>query len=64
MLKWKNIVILIKRNLKIICSYDMLRARTFRARRKSLGACYVLTYERTHNFLRHADNGKFQKKVC
>ena len=59
MLKWKNIVILIKRNLKIICSYNMLRARTFRARRKSLGACYVLTFERTDNFLRPVDNGKF-----
>ena len=59
MLKWKNIVILIKRNLKIICSYNMLRARTFRARRKSLGACYVLIFERTDNFLRPVDNGKF-----
>ena len=28
--------ILIKQNSKITCSYDMLPARTFRARRKSL----------------------------
>ena len=52
MLKCKNIGISIKRNSKVICSYDMLRARTFRASRKSLRAHYVHTYERASNFLR------------
>ena len=33
------------RNFKIICLYDMLRARTFYARRKSLDACYAHAYE-------------------
>ena len=52
MLKCKNIGILIKRISRIICAYDILRAHTFRARRKSLRARYTHTYERTHNFLR------------
>lgn len=34
-LKCKNTGVLIKRSSRIICSYNMLRAHTFRARRKS-----------------------------
>ena len=37
--------------MKFICLY-ILRARTFRTRRKSLRARYVDTYERARNFLR------------
>ena len=47
-----------KRNSKLICSYDMLRARTFRVRRKSLRAHYAHAYERTRNFIR-SRKGKF-----
>ena len=43
MLNLKNIGISIKRNSEVICSYDMLRARTFRASRKSLRAHYAHT---------------------
>ena len=52
MLKCKNIGVLIKRNSKIICSYDMLCAHTFCARCKSLRAHYAHLYERARNFLR------------
>lgn len=45
MLKCNNVCILIKENSKIICFYDMLRAPTFHARRKSLRAHYVHAYE-------------------
>ena len=58
MLKCKNTGILTKRNSKLICSYDMLRARTFRVRRKSLRAHYAHAYERTSNFIR-SRKGKF-----
>ena len=47
MRKCKRIDILIKRNSKIICSYDMSRAR-----RKSLRARYAYACERARNFLR------------
>ena len=43
MLNLKNIGISIKRNSEVICSYDVLRARTFRASRKSLRAHYAHT---------------------
>ena len=36
---------------KIICSYDMLRARTFCARQKFLRARYAHVYEGAHNFV-------------
>lgn len=52
MVDCKNTSILIKRYSKIICFYDMLLARTFRARRKSLHARYGQSYERARNFLR------------
>ena len=52
MLKFKNIGILIKRNSKIICSYDTLRAHTFRARHKSLRARYAPDYKCARNFFR------------
>ena len=52
MLMCKNRGILVKRNSKIICLYVMLRARTFRVRRKSLGA----SYKHTHNFLSPVHN--------
>ena len=53
MLKCKNIGVLTKQNLKIICLYDMLRAYTFGACRKSLRASHAPAYERARNFLRH-----------
>ena len=37
--------------MRFICLY-ILRARTFRTRRKSLRARYLDTYERARNFLR------------
>ena len=37
---------------KIICLYNMLRAHTFRARRKSLRARYADAYEHACNFPR------------
>ena len=49
MVECKNTSILIKRYSKIICFYDMLLARTFRARRKSLHARYGQSYERASN---------------
>ena len=42
----------IKQNPKVICPYDLLRARTLRARHKSLRVRYVHSYELSHNFLR------------
>ena len=50
MLNFKNI--LVKQNLKIICLYDMLRARTFRARRKSLLERYAHAWELARTFPR------------
>ena len=53
MLKLKNIGIFIKRNSKIICSYDRLHSRTFHARAKLFRARYAHAYERVRNFLKH-----------
>ena len=51
MLKCKSIgILLIKKNSKIICSYDMLHARTFLACRKFLGARYAHVDERGRIF--------------
>ena len=51
MLKRRKIGILTKRNSKsFVCA--MLRARTFRARGKSLCARYAHTYKGARNFLR------------
>ena len=44
--------VIIKQNLKIICSYNMLRARTFRTRRKSLRARNAHAYNHACNFFR------------
>ena len=52
MVKFKIVGILTKQNLKILCSYDRLRAHTFHACRKSLRAGYKHDYERAYNFLR------------
>ena len=52
MVECENTSILIKRYSKIICFYDMLLSRTFRACRKSLHVCYGQSYERARNFLR------------
>ena len=52
MLEYKNTGILIKKNSKMISSYDMLRPRLFRARRKFLRARYTHAYQRPRNFLR------------
>ena len=43
-----------QRASKVNCLYDMFRARTFHARRKSLRACYAHAYECPSNFLRPA----------
>ena len=66
MLKCKNIGISIKRNSKNLCLHDILRARTFRARRKFLQARYVHAYECTRNFLRPVVQKMFflLKSVC
>ena len=52
MLNNKNVGQLIKQNSNIICSYDMLRACTFRACRLSLLSRYTRAYERACNLLR------------
>ena len=69
MLKFKNVGILINWNLKIICSYDKLRARKFGARRRSLRARYAHAYERALKFLRPGQRGSFLSyilriKIC
>ena len=51
MLKCRNIGILVKQNSKIICSYDLVHARSLRMRRKSLRARFAHPYERAGNFL-------------
>ena len=52
MLTFKNVGMLIKRNSKIICSYNRLRACTFFADPKSSCACYMHDYEHAHNLHR------------
>ena len=57
MLNCKNTAVLIKWNSKVIISlYDMLHARTFRARRKSLRARSPHAHECARNFLRPEHN--------
>ena len=50
MLKSKNLGKLIKRNSKMVCSRNMLRARTFCACRKFLRARCAHVYKRARNF--------------
>ena len=57
MLKFKTVGALINQNSKLIYSYDRLRARTFNACCKSLGAHHLHAHECSHNFLR-PDKGK------
>ena len=71
LLNCKNVGLLIKRNSKIICLYDMLRARTFRARRKSLLARNAHAYgryahanERACNFFRSSFEAFVKKNYC
>ena len=59
MLKLKNVGRLIKRNTKIISSYERLSARTVPASHISQGARYAHNYESAPNFIRPASSKKY-----